>query len=368
MSAVDRSLEFCVAIVGIGAIAEVIARALKEIPRVKLVAGSCRTEAKGRKFASDFGCQWFSDTMEMLDRAHPDVAIVCTPSGAHLEVVLDCAQRRIHVICEKPLEITAGRVKQMIDAADQAGIQLGAIFPQRFNPVNAVLHAAAREGRFGNLAIIQGTVPWWREDSYYAPDRWQGKLALDGGGALMNQAIHTVDLMQWFAGATMPDLAPDQNPVEEVFAFTAKRSHDPKSLEVEDTAMVSMRFRSGALGQLLAATSMWPGTRRRIVLGGRDGSAEALEDQLVQFQFRTERPDDEQMRKRLASATQHGGGASNPMAMSGVNHRLNLSDFFTALEQNRPPALTGIEAAKAVQIIDACYESARTGKPVAIDE
>jgi predicted dehydrogenase len=113
---------------------------------------------------------------------------------------------------------------------------------------------------------------------------------------------------------------------------------------------------------------MWPGTRRRIVLGGRDGSAEALEDQLVQFQFRAERPDDEQMRKRLASATQHGGGASNPMAMSGVNHRLNLSDFFTALEQNRPPALTGIEAAKAVQIIDACYESARTGKPVAIDE
>jgi len=366
MRSPDSTAVFRVVIVGVGAIAELIAKALAEIPRAKLVAGSCRTEAKGRAFAAQFKCDWFAETERMLDQAKPDVAVICTPSGAHLEALLACAARKIHVICEKPLEITADRVRQMVDAADRAGIRLGAIFPQRFNPVNVAIHRAAAAGRFGSLAIVQGVVPWWRDDEYYAPGRWQGKAALDGGGALMNQAIHTLDLVQWFAAATMPDLPPSTNPVAEVFAYTAKRSHDPKVLEVEDTAILNMRFRNGALGQLLAATSMWPGTRRRLVVGGRDGSAEAFEDQLVQFQFRAEQPDDEATRQRFAAPTSHGGGASNPMALSGVNHRLNLTDFFDALAAGREPTLTGIEAAKAVQIIDACYESARTGKAVKI--
>jgi predicted dehydrogenase len=357
---------FRVAIIGVGAIAELIAGVLAQIPRAKLVAGCCRTESKGRAFAQKFQCDWFAETERMLDQAKPDVAVICTPSGAHLEAALACAARKIHIVCEKPLEITTERVRQMIAAADRAGVRLGAIFPQRFNPVNVAIHAAAREGRFGSLAMVQGVVPWWREDEYYSPSRWQGKVALDGGGALMNQAIHTLDLVQWFAAATMPDLPADANPVEEVFAYTAKRAHDPKLIEVEDTAVVQMRFRNGALGQLLGATSMWPGTRRRVIIGGRDGSAEAFEDQLVQFHFRTELPDDEPTRQRFAAATTHAGGASNPMALTGVNHRLNLTDFFDALAENRQPTLTGTEAAKAVEIIEACYESARAGRAVRI--
>src|SRR4029078_1112014 len=129
----------------------------------------------------------------MLDEVKPDAAIVCTPSGAHLESVLACTQRKIHVCCEKPLEITSARVRQMIEAADRAGVRLGAIFPQRFNPVNIALHDAAAAKRLGQLAVIHAAVAGWREDSYYSPTRWQGKVALDGGGALMNQAIHTVD-------------------------------------------------------------------------------------------------------------------------------------------------------------------------------
>src|SRR5207244_9298564 len=127
---------FSVAIIGVGAIAELIATALAEIPRVRLIAGSCRTEAKGRRFADKFNCKWFDDTPRMLDEMRPDAAVVCTPSGQHLESALACAARKVHVICEKPLEITPPRVNQMIDAARAAGIRLGAIFPQRFNPVN----------------------------------------------------------------------------------------------------------------------------------------------------------------------------------------------------------------------------------------
>jgi predicted dehydrogenase len=355
-----------VALIGIGAIADVMGMSLAEIPRAKLIAGSCRTEAKGKKFAERFSCRWFNNTERMLDEVRPDVAIVCTPSGQHLESVLACTARKIHIVCEKPLDITPDRVGQMIDAADRAGVKLGAIFPQRFNPVNQAMHQAASAGRFGQLAVIHATVPWWRDDAYYSPTRWQGKISLDGGGALMNQAIHTVDQMLWLAGATMPDLPRDANPVEEVFAYTAKRSHDPTVLEVEDSAVISMKFRNGALGQLLAATSMWPGSPRRIYLSGRDGTAEALEDQLIQFTFRNEDPTDAPKREQLGRPTQHGGGASSPMAISHVNHRRNLESFFDALDEGREPPLNGVEAAKAVHIIDACYESARSHRPVAV--
>jgi UDP-N-acetyl-2-amino-2-deoxyglucuronate dehydrogenase len=358
---------FKVAIIGIGAISDLIAVAISELPRVRLVAGSCRTESKGRRFADKFSCAWFDDTERMLDEVRPDVAIVSTPSGLHLDAVLACAARKIHVICEKPLEITSQRVRQMIDASERAGVRLGAFFPQRFNPVNRAIYDAASAGRLGNLAVVQAAVPWWREDAYYAPQRWQGKIAIDGGGALMNQAIHTLDLMQWFAAATMRDLPRDANPIEEVFALTAKRSHDPKLVEVEDTAVVTMKLRNGALGQLLAATSMFPGSQRRLYIAGRDGTAEVLEDQLVQFSFRTQEPGDEAKRQAFGQPTQHGGGASAPMAMSHANHRENLRDFFDALEEGREPALTGVEAAKAVQIIDACYESARTSRAVRVE-
>lgn len=344
--------------------AEAIAQAIGKLPNAKLVAGSCRTEVKGRAFADRHGCKWYADSEAMLDAERPDAAIVATPSGTHLEHVTSCARRKIHTLCEKPLEITTARIGRMIQEAERAGIVLGGIFPQRFNPVNQVLHQAAAEGRFGNLAAIQATVPWWREDAYYGPGRWQGTQAMDGGGAMMNQAIHAVDVMQWIAGATMPDLPAGANPVEEVFAFTAKRGHDPDRLEVEDTAVAVCRFRNGALGQILAATSMWPGSLRRFMMAGRDGLAELHEDQLVQFKFRDERPEDRATLARFAGQTAHAGGSSNPMAFDYSKHERNIEAFLAAVDAGKQPTLSGRESAKAVAIIEACYESARSGKSV----
>ena len=302
----------------------------------------------------------------MLDETRPQLAIVSTPSAAHLEAVLACASRGVHVLCEKPMEITGARVREMIDAADRANIALGGIFPQRFNPVNLAIRDAAAKGRFGNLALINAAVPWWRDDEYYAPTRWQGKLAHDGGGALMNQAIHTIDFMQWVVAATMPQLPTDQNPVAEVFARTDKRGHDVNLIEAEDTAIVSLRFKNGTLGQLLAATSMYPGNRRRDQLGGRDGSAEVIEDQLVTFAFRHPCKDDEDTRRRFSASTKHAGGSSDPMGIDYRPHQRNIQDFLDALTDNRPPLLTGRESLKAVQIIEACYESAKRNEPVAL--
>jgi predicted dehydrogenase len=355
-----------IVIIGVGAISDVLARAIGELPNAKLVGGSCRTQAKGEAFAKKFGCAWFADYERMLDELRPQVAIVCTPSGAHLEPVAACADRKIHVLCEKPLEISVDRVHRMIDAAEHGGIVLGAMFPQRFNGAAVAIHAAARAGRFGTLAAVQAVVPWWREDAYYGGGRWQGTAALDGGGALMNQSIHYVDLMQWMAGATMGDLAAEVNPVAEVYAYTAKRSHDPSRIEVEDTAAATVRFGNGALGVILAATSLYPGSLRQLRIGGRDGSAGLIEEQLMQFDFRTPLPGDEAVRRQFGVQAAHKGGASDPMAISHVPHRRNIADFLEALEQGRPPLLSAAEATKAVEIIEACYRSAATGQPVRI--
>jgi predicted dehydrogenase len=355
-----------IVIIGVGAIADILGDAIAELPNATLIGGSCRTKSKGEEFARKYNCAWFDNYERMLDELRPDVAIVCTPSGAHLEPVAACARRKIHVICEKPLEISLDRIHRMIDAAEHSQIVLGAMFPQRFTGASMALHEAARLGRFGNLAGLQIAVPWWRDDDYYGGGRWQGTAALDGGGAFMNQSIHTIDLMQWFAGATMDNLPPDANPVEEVFAYTAQRGHDPSTIEVEDMAVAAVRFRNGALGSILGTTSFYPGSRKQLRIGGRDGSAELIDEQLVQYDFRNALPEDEAIRNEFKTQASHGGGAGNPMAITHEHHRRNIADFLEALEQNRPPFLSAIEAAKSVEIIVACYRSAATGQPVTI--
>jgi len=350
------------AIIGIGAIARLHARALAEIPGVSLVAATCRTEEKGRRFEAEFGCTWYDDAARMLRREKPDFVTVATPSGAHLEAVLASARRGVHVICEKPLESTLKRIDRMIAATARAGVTLGAIFPQRFNPVVRTVRDAAASGRFGPLAVAASYVPWWRDDAYYGPGRWQGTKALDGGGALMNQSIHGVDALQWIVGAGMPDLAAGENPVESVMALTAVRAHDAERLEVEDTCVAVLRLKNGAIGQLLAATSLYPGQLRRFLFGGRDGTAEILEEQLVTWRFRAEQAEDDSVRAAYGGSSGTSGGAADPMAINTSCHTRNFEEFIAAITAGRTPPLDGAEGRKAVAIVEACYRSARTGR------
>jgi len=354
------------AIIGIGAIARFHARALRDLGGVELVAASCRTEGKGQAFAAEFGGKWYANFRTMLRKEKPDFVTIATPSGAHLPAVVAAARAGVHVLCEKPLEISLKRVDRMLAEADAAGITLGAIFPQRFNPVVRTVHEAAAAGRFGSVAVVNSYVPWWRDDAYYGPGRWQGTKALDGGGALMNQSIHGVDAVVWIAGATMPELSAAENPVESVVAMTAVRSHDRERLEVEDTCVAILRFRNGAIGQLLAATSLYPGQLRRLQIGGRDGTAEILEEQLVAWQFREEQPGDAVVRERFAGSSKSSGGAADPLAIDYSNHTRNFAEFVAAIKQGTKPPLDGREGRKAVAVVEACYRSARTGRAVRI--
>jgi predicted dehydrogenase len=353
------SKKYRIGIIGVGAIARIHAMAIRELSNAQLVAGSCRTEEKGRKFVAEFGGSWYGSAEEMLDRAGLDVAIIATPSGAHLEGATAAMKRGVHLLIEKPLEITTERCDQIIAGAKAAGVTLGCIFPQRFNPVTQAVHAAAKAGRFGQLAIANAYVPWWRDDKYYAPERWQGKLALDGGGAMMNQSIHSIDLMQWLSEAA------GSGGVAEVFGFTGVRSHDAKVLEVEDTAVACLRYRSGAMGVILAATSMWPGTFQRFHMAGRDGTAEVHEDVLVTWKFREEKPEDAALRE-MYQKPRSGGGAGDPMAIDFRNHQRNIAEFLEAIEQKRQSSVSGDEARKSVAIVEAVYRAAKGGQSVKV--
>jgi len=361
-------MTYRIAIIGVGGIATMHAKAIGDLPNAEVVAGSCRTESKGRKFAEDFNCKWFADYEAMLDDVKPDVVCIATPSGAHLEPTQAAAKRGIHVICEKPLEISTQRVDQMIAVCKDAGVVLGGIFPSRFNEVNLHLKEAIAAGRFGQIAIGAAYVPWWRDDAYYAPERWQGTLALDGGGALMNQSIHNIDALQWLMGfdPALSSLSPADNPVAEVFAYTGKLGHAEDLIEVEDTAVALLKFKNGALGQLLGATSMYPGKDRRLTIAGRDGSAEIVEEQLTIFHFRESRDADQTLLDQYAAASTS-TGASDPLAISYGGHTKNIAAILAAIDAGESPAIDGLQSRKAVAIIQAIYASAASGKPVQVD-
>ena len=340
-------------IVGCGMIAEFHARAIAEIPGARLVAVMSRSPANGARIAAlaDAGPCPIDDSVEAL-LAHPglDVVCVCTPSGAHLEPAVAAARAGKHVVVEKPLEVTLPRCDAIIRACDEAGVRLAAIFPSRFSPANLALKAAVEAGRFGRLTLASTDVKWWRSQEYYDSGRWRGTWDLDGGGALMNQAIHNVDLLQWLMGG-----------VDSVQALTATLAHD--RIEVEDVAGVLLRFRSGALGVIQASTAAYPGLLKRTEIHGSRGSARVEQDDVTFWSFLDEQPGDAD---RLRPAGPAASGAADPKAISHAGHRDQIADFLAAIDAGRPASVDGREGRKAVEIIRAIYRSARLDRPVAL--
>ncbi len=337
-------------IVGCGMIAEFHARAIAEIPGARLVAVLDRNPPRAAKIAglAVGECRAYDDLDAML--AHPglDVVCVCTPSGSHRDPAVKAAGAGKHVVVEKPLEITIPRCDAIIGACDAAGVRLCAIFPSRFSPANVALKAAIDEGRFGRLTLGDTAVKWWRTQDYYDSGKWRGTWELDGGGALMNQAIHNVDLLRWLMGD-----------VASVQAATATLAHD--RIEVEDAAVALLRFRNGALGMIEATTAAYPGLLKRTEIHGDGGSARVEQDDITLWTFRDERPGDAAL---LVPSNATTGGAGDPRAIGHAGHREQLADFLRAVETGGPARADGREGRKAVEIIRAIYRASRTGAPV----
>jgi predicted dehydrogenase len=333
-------------------IAEYHTRAINEIPDARVLAAFSRSEVNGEKISKlAGGCQVYDDLDQML--AHPgiDVVCVCTPSGAHLEPSVKAAKAGKHVVVEKPLEITLPRCDAIIAACDEAGVRLCTIFPSRFSAANLALKTAIDTGRFGKITLGDTYVKWWRTQEYYDSGGWRGTWDLDGGGALMNQAIHNVDLLQWLMGD-----------VETVQALTATLAH--VRIEVEDTAVAALRFQSGALGVIEAATSAYPGLLKRTEIHGDRGSARVEQDDITLWSFQLGAPSDSEIHAMMAGGGALSSGASDPRGINHVGHRDQLADFLAAIDEGRPPVVDGREGRKSVEIIRAIYESSRTGMAV----
>jgi UDP-N-acetyl-2-amino-2-deoxyglucuronate dehydrogenase len=338
-------------IIGCGMIAHFHARAIADIQGAELVACYNRTADKAETLAAQYGGVAYTSLEEMLKHPGLDVVTICTPSGAHEQPCVAAAAAGKHVIVEKPLEVTLDKCDRMIEACDRAGVQLATIFPSRFHQSSQLMKQAVDQGRFGRLALGDAFVKWYRTQEYYDSGAWRGTWELDGGGALMNQAIHSVDLLLWLMG-----------PVEEVSAHTATLAHE--RIEVEDVATASLRFANGALGVIEATTAGYPGSLKKIELTGSKGTAILEEEDIIKWEFAESYAEDERLRSEMLGKTKTGGGAADPAAIGHHAHTALFRDFLEAVDLGRSPAIDGREGRRSVELILAIYESARLGRPV----
>lgn len=338
-------------IVGLGMIAEFHAAALDAMTAGGLVACYSPTSGKAADFAARHGGTGFDDIEAFLAAGGLDAVIVATPSGAHLDPAMAAIAAGRHVVVEKPLEVTTARIDRMVEAASAAGVLLTGVFPRRFNPATLALKQAVADGRFGRIVTADAYVKWWRPQSYYDSAAWRGTRALDGGGALMNQSIHTIDLLLFVMG----DAVATQ-------AQTRLVAH--KDIEVEDVAAALLEFPSGALGVIQGTTAAWSkaGHKAEVHVMGDRGSAILADDGFRVWEFAEETTDDDRIRAELgADAAAAGAGAADPKAIDFAWHQRNLEDVVRALEASAPPVIDGLEARRAVALIEAIYASAAAG-------
>jgi UDP-N-acetyl-2-amino-2-deoxyglucuronate dehydrogenase len=335
-------------IIGAGLIADFHAKAIADIPNAKLIGCCDKIQDRANKLANKYDVKAFENYEEMLKGDDVDIVTIATPSGFHMEPTIAAAEAGKHVICEKPLDVTLERIDAMIEAHEKTGTRLGGIFPYRFNDSQTVLREAINSGRFGVITYAGIYVPWWRTDEYYK-DSWHGTWKLDGGGALMNQSIHMVDMLC--------DVMP---PIESLQAYTATLGH---KIEAEDTAVAVLRYTNGALGIIYGTTSSYPGQFRRFEITGTKGTVLQVENCFTLWRFAEEKPQDREIRKKFGQI-EGGGGVADPAAITHDNHTRNFKAFLDALETGEDFWISGPEARKAVEVILAIYKSAKEQKPV----
>jgi UDP-N-acetyl-2-amino-2-deoxyglucuronate dehydrogenase len=333
-----------VGVVGCGAISRMHMDSFRSLEGVRLLAVSDKNGELARKTGEELGVDFYDSAEELLARDDIEIVSVCTPSGLHEEITIKAAQAGKHVIVEKPIEVTLSKIDNMIASCKKNGVKLACILNNRYREGNIFLKKALEAGRFGRLINVNAFVRWYREPAYYLNSDWRGTWALDGGGALMNQGIHTVDLLLWFAGD-----------IESLCAYTGALLH--RTIQTEDTASAAVKFRSGALGAVIASTSMYPGFPAEIQISGERGSASVSEGVIGTWSFLDRDALDEEAARYMGGSIDN-RRACDPMGFDYTYHKKQLRRIIDAIQNGSEPEVSGEEARKPVEAILAIYEAA----------
>lgn len=361
-----------VAIAGCGVIGRTHAAVVRELPELTVTALIDEVDEAADALASKIADQGtrrpatFRTLSDALAAAPVDLVIIATPSGLHIQQALEVLAAGKHVVIEKPLDVDLSRASEILTAAEAAeakGLVASVISQHRFDPASRAVDLARRAGRFGTLTSAIASVSWWRSQAYYDSGAWRGTWAMDGGGAVMNQGVHTVDLLLWFLG----------RPVE-ISAKTALLAHE--GVEVEDTAVATVTFESGALAVLHATTAAYPGLTVRLQLMGSKGSAVIDGDQLEYFHAADAGGEGNDMgllgagnqaAEELAKFPDESAQGLDP-TMYPAGHVRQYRDIVEAVRAGRPAGVTVRDAVTALATVRALYVSATLGQPVLIDE
>ena len=334
-------------IIGCGVIAPWHAKSVASIPEAELVAVCDIVPEKAEKLKEEFGarhaCTDYRDVLAMDD---VDIVSICTPSGAHADIAIDAARAGKHVMTEKPIDINLEKIDRLVQVCKEQNVKLACIFQRRTSNLWQRVKRAIDEGRLGKMILASAYLKYFRSQEYYDSADWRGTWALDGGGALMNQGVHMVDLLRWIMG-----------PLDTIFGFA---DHLARRIEVEDTAVAVMKFSSGAFGTLEGTTSVTPGMNHRMEFHGEKGTIQVDGEGIVRWDAPGE--DREAVVKEMEDKV--GDASSDPTAISAFGHRVQIADLIAAVREDREPMVSGDEARHAVELILSIYKSAQTGEHV----
>ncbi|MDR1061498.1 MAG: Gfo/Idh/MocA family oxidoreductase [Clostridiales bacterium] len=329
-------------IIGCGGISRWHARAIGGIARAEVGAVCDAAPDAAREFGREIGAEWYADEGQMLSEAAIDAVCICTPSGLHAEQAIRALRAGKHAVVEKPFAITPESLERVLLAARETGLRLCAISQMRFLPEIRLARELICGGALGKIALADLSMKYYREQSYYAAGKWRGTFAMDGGGALMNQGIHGLDMLRFLCGD-----------IGVVSASAATLAH---AIETEDTLCAHFTLEGGGMGVLTAATSAWPGHRRRLEVCGTEGSMALVEGRIAAFESKSGR--------RIDISPEGGGlsGEKDPLNIDTEPHRAQIGAFVDAVLAGRAPEPQIEDAAATLRAIFAIYEAARAGR------
>jgi UDP-N-acetyl-2-amino-2-deoxyglucuronate dehydrogenase len=340
-------------LIGGGNITETHARAARAIPGVEISAIHGTNSEKIAHLCHEHGGTPYQNFDAFLKHRPMDLVIIGSPSGLHAEQGIAAAREGLHVLTEKPIEITTARADALIAAAKQSNVQLGVIFQDRMKPHIRQLKNWLDQGLLGKILFVDARVKWYRPPEYYANSHWRGTLALDGGGALINQGVHTVDLLLWLLG--------------DVFRVQARTATLLHKIEAEDTAVATLEFASGALGIFHATTAAYPGYPRRVEISGTEGTVILEHDRIIGAHLQNSpavATISDALADLMASAEDKNQSASSAAVSDFRGHQAALEDFLAAIRQNRASACDGLEGRRSLALIETIYRAAKTPDPL----